>query len=91
MDKKILRKNRKSLSGTVIGRSGDKTIKVACFYKVPHPMYGKEIKRKTVVSVHDERNEGNVGDSVRIVETRPLSRTKRWRLESIVSVASVEK
>lgn len=54
-------------------------------------MYGKEIKRKTVVSVHDERNEGKVGDVVRIVETRPLSRTKRWRLESVISVSSVEK
>lgn len=91
MDKKILRNSRKSLNGTVVGRSGDKTVKVACFYKVPHPMYGKEIKRKTVVSVHDERNECNVGDSVRIVETRPLSRTKRWRLESIVNVASIER
>lgn len=91
MDKKIFRNSRKSLNGSIIGRSGDKTIKVACFYKVPHPMYGKEIKRKTVVSVHDERNEGKVGDVVRIVETRPLSRTKRWRLESVISVSSVEK
>lgn len=91
MSSEILRNIRKSLTGSVVGRSGDKTIKVACFYKVPHPMYGKEIKRKTVVSVHDERNEANVGDTVRIVATRPLSRTKRWRLESIVNVASIEK
>ena len=91
MDKKVFRNSRKSLNGSIIGRSGDKTIKVACFYKVPHPMYGKEIKRKTVVSVHDERNEGKVADVVGIVETRPLSRTKRWRLESVISVSSVEK
>ena len=79
------RSRRKSLVGTVVRRSGDKTIKVACFYKRPHTLYGKEIKRKTVVHVHDEQNRCVAGDFVKVVETRPLSKTKRWRVEAILS------
>ena len=85
MNEKRERNRRKSLVGTVICRSGDKTIKVACFYKKPHASYGKEIKRKTVVHVHDEQNQCVAGDSVKVVETRPLSKTKRWRLEAVLS------
>ena len=79
------RNRRKSLVGTVVRRSGDKTIKVACFYKRPHTLYGKEIKRKTAVHVHDEQNRCVTGDFVKVVETRPLSKTKRWRVETILS------
>jgi small subunit ribosomal protein S17 len=80
------RKKRKELIGEVIARSGDKTIKVACFYKVPHPLYRKEIRRKTILHVHDEKNECQVGDKLRVMETRPLSKLKRWRVvEKILS------
>lgn len=85
MNEDCKRNRRKSLVGTVVCRSGYKTIKVACFYKRPHTSYGKEIKRKTVVHVHDEQNRCVSGDFVRVVETRPLSKTKRWRLETILS------
>jgi small subunit ribosomal protein S17 len=82
------RNRRKSLAGSVVGKSGSKTVKVACFYKIPHPIYRKEIRRKTVIYVHDENNECEVGDSVRVFETRPLSKLKRWRLGSIIGSAS---
>ncbi|MDR3144207.1 MAG: 30S ribosomal protein S17 [Puniceicoccales bacterium] len=83
----ITRKRRKSLVGSVIGKVGDKTVKVACFCKVPHPVYGKEIKRKTVIYVHDASNLCSVGDSVRVIETRPMSKLKRWRVGSVVESA----
>jgi small subunit ribosomal protein S17 len=78
-----IRNSRKILTGTVISRSGDKTVKVAYSYKIPHPMYKKEIKRKTVIHVHDADNQCKLGDSVEVVETRPLSKLKRWRLSKI--------
>lgn len=83
------RSSRKVLVGVVSSRSGDKTIKVAYSYKIPHPLYKKEIKRKTVVHVHDEKNECRVGDKVEIMETRPLSKMKRWRVVKIVEAAPV--
>lgn len=79
-----MRQSRKTLIGEVIGRSGIKTIKVAYFYKAPHPLYHKEVKRKTVVHVHDEKDVCQVGDRVKIMETRPISRLKRWRVVSII-------
>ena len=75
---------RKTLIGFVTSRSGDKSIKVTIPYKIPHPLYHKVINRKTVVHVHDEKNETKVGDRVKIMETRPVSRLKRWRVVSIV-------
>ena len=81
------RTNRKQVTGIVSRRSGDKTIKVTCSYKIPHPMYHKEIKRQTVLHVHDEKNECKVGDKVEVVETRPLSRLKRWRVVRVVEAA----
>ncbi len=81
------RNSRKSLTGTVTSRSGDKTIKVTYSYKVPHPLYKKEIKRKTVVHAHDEANECGLGDKVEIMETRPLSKLKRWRVTRLLEVA----
>lgn len=83
----VKRNSRKSLIGTVTNRSGDKTIKVTYFYKIPHPLYKKEIKRKTVLHVHDEKNECGLGDKVEIMETRPLSRMKRWRITKVIEVA----
>ncbi len=81
------RNSRKSLIGTVTSRSGDKTIKVTYFYKIPHPLYRKEIKRKTVVHAHDETNDCGLGDKVEIMETRPLSKLKRWRVTKVLERA----
>jgi small subunit ribosomal protein S17 len=79
------RSHRKDLVGVVIGRTGDKTIKVAYAYKAPHPMYKKEMKRRTILHAHDEVNECQCGDKVELMETRPLSRLKRWRVIRVVS------
>ena len=81
------RSSRKSLVGFVTSRSGDKTIKVECQYKIPHPRYKKEIKRKTVLVVHDANNEASVGDRVSVMETRPFSKLKRWRVVKITEKA----
>jgi len=81
------RNTRKTIVGFVTKRSGDKSIKVTIPYKTPHPLYHKVINRKTVVHVHDEKNETKIGDKVEIMETRPLSRLKRWRITSIVERA----
>lgn len=66
---------------------GDKSIKVTYNYKIPHPRYRKVINRKTVVHVHDDKNEAKLGDKVEIMETRPVSRLKRWRLVSVIEKA----
>ncbi|MGH7996637.1 MAG: 30S ribosomal protein S17 [Opitutaceae bacterium] len=78
---------RKTLVGFVTSRSGDKSIKVTLPYKTPHPLYHKVINRKTVVHAHDGKNEAKVGDKVEIMETRPISRLKRWRVVSVVERA----
>ncbi|MCC5025671.1 MAG: 30S ribosomal protein S17 [Candidatus Synoicihabitans palmerolidicus] len=82
------RNNRKTLIGLVTSRSGDKSVKVTIPYKIPHPRYKKVINRKSVVHVHDEKNEVHVGDKVEIMETRPLSRLKRFRVLRIVSLSA---
>ncbi|NCG08735.1 MAG: 30S ribosomal protein S17 [Verrucomicrobia bacterium] len=87
MEATATRNSRKSLIGTVTSRSGDKTIKVTYFYKIPHPLYRKEIKRKTVVHVHDEANDCGLGDRVEIMETRPISKLKRWRVTRVIERA----
>ena len=84
-DKK--RNNRKELIGVVRSKTGDKSIKVVYEYKIPHPLYKKEIRRKTTVHVHDEKNNSNVGDKVRISATRPLSKLKRWRVMEVLEKA----
>ena len=81
------RNTRKTLVGFVTSRSGNKSVKVTIPYKTPHPLYHKVINRKTVVHVHDEKNETKVGDKVEIMETRPMSRLKRWRVMSVVHSA----
>ena len=74
------RAHRKERTGVVVGDRADKTITVMVERRFSHPLYGKGVKRSKRYHVHDERNACRVGDIVRIVETRPLSKTKRWRL-----------
>lgn len=81
------RKTRRTLVGVVTSRSGDKSVKLTYSYKVPHPSYRKEINRKTVIHAHDEKNECSVGDRIEVMETRPLSKNKRFRVVRIVEKA----
>ncbi len=78
---------RKQRVGTVISDKMDKTIVVAVKTKVLHPLYGKTVNRTTKFKAHDENNECGIGDTVRIMETKPLSKDKRWRLVEIVEKA----
>ena len=78
------RNRRKSRVGMVVSDKMDKTIVVALEDTVKHPLYGKSVKRTKKVKAHDENNECQIGDKVRIMETRPLSKDKRWRLVNIV-------
>jgi len=80
-------KKQKTLVGTVVSRSGNKSIKVAIDYLVKHPKYGKYVRRRTKLGVHDEHNKAAVGDTVEIAESRPYSKTKSWRLVRIVEKA----
>ena len=82
------RNKRKQLNGVVTSRSGDKSIKVVYFYKIPHALYKKEIKRKTVVHAHDENNTAGIGDTVLVAESRPMSKTKTWTLVEILETAT---
>ena len=75
---------RKTRVGVVTSNLMDKTITVAVERKVKHPIYGKFVKKTTRFHAHDEKNECSVGDVVKIMETRPLSKTKRWRLVEVV-------
>ncbi len=81
------RTTRKTQVGFVSSRSGDKSIKVTIAYKTPHPLYHKVVNRQTVLHVHDEKNETTVGDKVEVMETRPISRLKRWRVVSVIQKA----
>ena len=81
------RNQRKSLIGVVTKRSGDKTLKVTYSYKTPHSLYKKEIKRKTVLHVHDSDNQCREGNKVEVMETRPLSKLKRWRVVRVLEPA----
>ena len=76
---------RKTREGRVCSDKGDKTIVVLIERRVRHPLYGKEIRVEKKVHAHDEENRAKVGDVVRVMETRPLSRMKRWRLVEIIS------
>ena len=84
-----IRNNRKELVGFVRSKTGDKSIKGVYEYKIPHPLYKKEIRRKTTVHVHDEENSSSVGDKIKIIATRPLSKLKRWRVLEILEKAPV--
>ena len=83
----LTRKSRKSRNGLVVSDKMDKTITVAVERKVKHPIYGKFLKKTTKFHAHDESNTAGAGDVVRIMETRPLSKTKRWRLVEIIEKA----
>lgn len=78
---------RKVRVGTVVSDKMDKTIVVNVETRMPHPLYGKIVRRSKRYTAHDEENQCGVGDLVRIMETRPISRTKRWRLVEIVERA----
>ena len=78
---------RKTMTGTVVSDKMDKTIVVAIEHRVKHPLYGKIIKRTYKLKAHDEKNECAIGDTVRVMETRPLSKDKRWRLAEILQRA----
>ena len=81
------RNMRKTEVGKVVSNKMDKTIVVAIEDSVKHKLYNKVIKRTSKLKAHDENNECNIGDKVRVMETRPLSRDKRWRLVEIVEKA----
>ena len=81
------RQIRKTKTGIVRSDKMDKTVTVAVERKVKHPIYGKVVKKKTKFHAHDEKNEARPGDVVKIMETRPLSKTKRWRLVEIIEKA----
>ena len=78
---------RKSRVGVVVGTKMDKSILVAMERKVAHPIYKKYFKKTTKLMAHDEKNECGIGDTVKIMETRPLSKNKKWRLVEIVEKA----
>lgn len=84
MEQRRLRKER---VGVVSSNKMDKTITGAVKWKEKHPIYGKFVNKTKKYHAHDEKNECNIGDTVRIMETRPLSRTKRWRLVNIIERA----
>ncbi len=78
---------RKERIGIVVSNKMDKSIVVLVERKVKHPIYGKFIKKSTKFMAHDEKNDSNIGDTVRIMETRPLSKNKCWRLVEIIERA----
>ena len=84
MEERNLRKTR---TGHVVSNKMDKTIVVAVEDHLKHPLYKKIVKRTYKLKAHDENNEANIGDTVRVMETRPLSKDKRWRLVKIIEKA----
>ena len=78
---------RKVMTGTVVSNKMDKTIVVAVETSVKHPIYGKIVKRTYKLKAHDEENQCQIGDKVKVMETRPLSKDKRWRLVEIIEKA----
>jgi small subunit ribosomal protein S17 len=80
----VQRNLRKTKTGVVTSNKMDKSITVNVERKVKHPLYGKFVKKSTKFHAHDEKNECSIGDTVKIMETRPISKTKRWRLVEVV-------
>lgn len=85
----VIRGKRKEFTGSVVSDKMQKTIVVEVDRLIHHPKYGKTIRSKERFKAHDEKNEAHIGDRVKIVETRPLSKDKRWRLAGIVSRANL--
>ena len=82
-----VRNKRKEIQGKVVSDKRDKTITILVEKKIKHPLYGKVMKSSKKFQAHDENNECKMGDSVKVMETRPLSKTKRWRLIEILERA----
>ena len=80
----------KTVTGLVVSNSGDKSIKVAIDFKIKHPKYGKYVRRQTKFGVHDEHNKACKGDLVEVVQCRPYSKTKSWRLVRVVKKSPEE-
>ena len=80
----VVRNLRKTRVGVVSSNKMDKTITVNVERKIKHPLYGKFLKKTTKFHAHDEKNECSIGDTVKIMEARPMSKTKRWRLVEVV-------
>ena len=78
---------RKTRTGVVVSDKMDKTIVVEIRTRVRHPLYGKIMNRTNKIKAHDENNECGIGDTVKVMETRPLSKTKRWRLVEVIEKA----
>ena len=81
------RRQRKVRTGVVVSDAMDKTVLVRIDRKVRHSLYGKTVRRSSKLAAHDEQNDAHVGDTVRLIETRPLSKSKRWRVVEIVERA----
>ncbi len=81
------RARRKVRTGVVVSDKMDKTVLVKIDRQIRHPLYQKIVRRSSRLAAHDERNEAHMGDTVRVVETRPLSKTKRWRVVEVVERA----
>lgn len=86
-EEKIVRNLRKERIGVVVSNKMEKSIVVAVKHKEKHPIYGKFVNKTTKFMAHDEKGECNIGDTVRLMETRPLSKNKRWRLVEILERA----
>jgi len=84
MNNTMERNLRKSRTGVVTSNKMNKTITVAIERKIMHPLYGKYLKKTRKLMAHDEKQEASIGDTVRIMETRPISKSKRWRLVEIL-------
>ncbi len=84
MEERNLRKTR---VGVVVSNKMDKTVVIAIKERVKHPLYGKIVNRTKTLKAHDEQNECGIGDTVRVAETRPLSKEKRWRVVEIIEKA----
>jgi len=85
--KKIERSRRREIEGQVVSDKMQKTIRVRALREFKHPKYEKRIRRQTIYIAHDEKEEAHIGDTVLIIETRPLSKTKRWRLLKVTTKA----
>jgi small subunit ribosomal protein S17 len=83
-------KTFKTKRGVVVSKSGDKSVRVQIDYTVKHPMYGKYMKRRTKLGVHDPENAAGIGDTVDITECRPISKSKNWRLVKVVSKGIID-
>ena len=86
-EKTVTDKSRRTIEGRVVSNKMQKTVTVLLERQVQHPLYGKIVRRSSKFAAHDENNDAHVGDTVRVMETRPMSKTKRWRVVEIVERA----